>query len=124
MWIHRVRKDIYRSLSTQIEIILGHQVLSILDPVGLQLLVLSFSCRTGGRFGLGVWESTETPGTKADHTVLTDGLNITLPETNMEVENHLFVVENGLPRGHSPLPRENSCLHHFVLTIPEHVFRA
>ena len=28
----------------------------------------------------------------------------TLPGTNMEVENHLFVVENGLPRGHSPLP--------------------
>ena len=29
---------------------------------------------------------------------------LTLPKTNMEVENHLFVVENGLPRGHSPLP--------------------
>ena len=28
----------------------------------------------------------------------------TLQKTNMEVENHLFVVENGLPRGHSPLP--------------------
>ena len=28
----------------------------------------------------------------------------TLPRTNMEVENHLFVVDNGLPRAHSPLP--------------------
>ena len=28
----------------------------------------------------------------------------TLPGTNMEVENQLFVVENGLPTGHSPLP--------------------
>ena len=28
----------------------------------------------------------------------------TLPGINMEVKNHLFVVENGLPRGHSPLP--------------------
>ena len=28
----------------------------------------------------------------------------TLPGNNMEVENHLFVVENGLPRGDSPLP--------------------
>ena len=24
--------------------------------------------------------------------------------TCMEVENHLLVVENGLPKGHSPLP--------------------
>ena len=29
---------------------------------------------------------------------------ITLPGTNMEVENTLFVEENGLPRGHCPLP--------------------
>ena len=28
----------------------------------------------------------------------------TLPRTNMEVENHLFVVESGLPMGYSPLP--------------------
>ena len=33
-----------------------------------------------------------------------DLLPSTLPGTNMEVENHLFVVKNGLPRGHAPLP--------------------
>ena len=27
-----------------------------------------------------------------------------LPETIMEVENHRFVEENNLPRGHVPLP--------------------
>ena len=31
-------------------------------------------------------------------------LGTTLPGTNMAVESHRFVVENGLPRGQSPLP--------------------
>ena len=31
-------------------------------------------------------------------------LYYTLPGTNMEVENNLFVVENDLARGHVPLP--------------------
>ena len=29
---------------------------------------------------------------------------LTLPKTNMEAESTLFVEEDGLPRGHSPLP--------------------
>ena len=31
-----------------------------------------------------------------------------LPETSMEVENHRFVEENSLPRGH--VPRNHDCL--------------
>ena len=41
-------------------------------------------------------------GKSMDEQVRT--VKATLPGTNMEVENHLFVVENGLQRGHSPLP--------------------